>query len=103
MCEFANLSYLVYSFNDKTIMDRMIEQGAKDGRQQLSYEEQQRQKDDLRQVVQVGVGNNTAIKHNLRLISSFAKTQWTVGAPRSSRTLANSSILTNVTRHATTV
>ncbi|KAG8743709.1 ATP-dependent DNA helicase sgs1 [Ceratobasidium sp. 414] len=42
----------VYNFGDKSAMDRMIEQGGKEGRQQLSYEEQQRQKDDLRQVVQ---------------------------------------------------
>ena len=46
-------SYKDYSYGDKNTMDRMIEQGSKDGRQQLSYEEQQRQKDDLRQVVQV--------------------------------------------------
>lgn len=42
-------------------MDRMIEQGNKDGRQQLSYEEQQRQKDDLRQVVQVSHSFSTRI------------------------------------------
>ncbi|QRV86165.1 ATP-dependent DNA helicase RecQ [Ceratobasidium sp. AG-Ba] len=44
---------LFYNFGDKSAMDRMIEQpNQKEGRQQLSFEEQQRQKDDLRHVVQ---------------------------------------------------
>ncbi|KAG9092660.1 ATP-dependent DNA helicase sgs1 [Ceratobasidium sp. UAMH 11750] len=44
---------LFYNFGDKGAMDRLIERGGnKEGRQQLSREEQQRQKDDLRQVVQ---------------------------------------------------
>ncbi|CAE6416008.1 unnamed protein product [Rhizoctonia solani] len=42
---------LYYNYADKNSMERMIEQGGKDGKP-LSYEEQQRQKDDIRQVVQ---------------------------------------------------
>ncbi|KAH7340281.1 ATP-dependent DNA helicase [Rhizoctonia solani] len=40
-----------YNYMDKTSMERMIEQGGKDGKP-LSYDEQQRQKDDIRQVIQ---------------------------------------------------
>ncbi|CAE6521724.1 unnamed protein product [Rhizoctonia solani] len=42
---------LYYNYGDKTSMERMIEQGGKDGKP-LSLDEQQRQKDDIRQVVQ---------------------------------------------------
>ncbi|CAE6433586.1 unnamed protein product [Rhizoctonia solani] len=42
---------LYYNYADKNSMERMIEQGGKDGKP-LSYEEQQRQKDDIRQVIQ---------------------------------------------------
>jgi hypothetical protein len=35
-------------------MERMIEQGGKDGKP-LSYEERQRQKEDIRQVIQVSI------------------------------------------------
>ncbi|KAJ1310380.1 hypothetical protein OPQ81_007118 [Rhizoctonia solani] len=42
---------LYYNYMDKNSMERMIEQGGKDGKP-LSYEEQQRQKDDIRQVIQ---------------------------------------------------
>ncbi|CAE6433277.1 unnamed protein product [Rhizoctonia solani] len=42
---------LYYNYMDKTSMERMIEQGGKDGKP-LSPEEQQRQKDDIRQVIQ---------------------------------------------------
>ncbi|CAE6459817.1 unnamed protein product [Rhizoctonia solani] len=42
---------LYYNYMDKTSMERMIEQGGKDGKP-LSYDEQQRQKDDIRQVIQ---------------------------------------------------
>ncbi|ELU44675.1 RecQ type DNA helicase Rqh1 [Rhizoctonia solani AG-1 IA] len=40
-----------YCYADKNSMERMIEQGGKDGKP-LSFEEQQRQKDDIRQVIQ---------------------------------------------------
>ncbi|KAF8682904.1 ATP-dependent DNA helicase [Rhizoctonia solani] len=42
---------LYYCYADKNSMERMIEQGGKDGKP-LSFEEQQRQKDDIRQVIQ---------------------------------------------------
>ncbi|CEL52397.1 bloom syndrome protein [Rhizoctonia solani AG-1 IB] len=42
---------LYYCYADKNSMERMIEQGGKDGKP-LSYEERQRQKEDIRQVIQ---------------------------------------------------